>query len=296
VRVTLLQFVCRLVVCSAIPWACSGESTTVDADASSRDAPSTDWTLSDVNAEARDAFGGDVETDREEDTTRFDATDADARAVDSGIDGEPSTDGDSSDDSPEVTDSPGSDDASPDSAGSDDASPDSATGGILVDPAPCGLGESLNPLNLIVDVGHSNQISLVRRSGDYLLSRDADLHWVLWRTSDRRRMISGDAVTQIDQPSQYPEVGFLDLQGSTLAIETAFGNVQLLDVPSLTVLANISVFSGTFGWSMSLRARAFGLAVDGSYFWEASSTKLKVWSKTGAGLVDRDGNYGSIVV
>jgi hypothetical protein len=260
-------------------------------DGSSADANGT----LDVSADARDA--GTSEADRSADgSSEGPATEdaSDGGLADVGRDASSSDEAraDDANDAGVVPDA-GTD-------GTFDAAPDrhpQTEGGLIIDPGPCGApAPGPVPANELLDLGHGNYISLVRRSGSYVLTRDWDSHWILWNTSNHSRTLAGDSPQKIDVPSTWPEIGYLDLRGGTLAVETEIGKVELHSAATGALLSTIAIFSDTIGFGYGPKPRAFGLATDGSYFWETSPAKLKVWSSAGASLVDRDGNYAAVNV
>jgi hypothetical protein len=128
-------------------------------------------------------------------------------------------------------------------------------------------------------VGHGAPVAEMRRSGARLITRDDNGHWVLWDLDAYKALASGDLQVVID-PSDYPAV---ELAGNLVVVPD--GNMLTLrsaaDGAVVTTLA-------TSGY-----ARNYGIPPDGSYVWQGTTTKLQVWSNTGAVLVDRAGNYGS---
>ncbi|MEO8902310.1 MAG: hypothetical protein ABI488_10425 [Polyangiaceae bacterium] len=157
-------------------------------------------------------------------------------------------------------------------------------GGLIVDPTPCGP-QTLTAGQLL-DFGHSGGFTVLRRSGNRILSRDGGggpsalpAHWVLWDVANRGQVLSGDSPSVQRPPDN---MGFLELQGNTLAVETVAGTIELRSTDTGSLLTTVTS-----------DATAFGLASDGSYLWGSSSTGIKAWSTSGTVLANRAGAYAA---
>ncbi|WP_263384891.1 Ig domain-containing protein [Granulicella arctica] len=131
----------------------------------------------------------------------------------------------------------------------------------------------------LVDLGHANQISLLRLQPTRLFSQDISGHWALWDYIATNELASGDAIAP-NPKLPYPA----DMAGAALAIGAANtveirsnANGKLITTVSLPALARIS-------W--------WKLATDGSYVAAGYSSGLFVWSTAdGHQLFTRSGDY-----
>lgn len=123
----------------------------------------------------------------------------------------------------------------------------------------------------LLDLGHADQIYVLRFDGTHVLSVDVTGHWVLWTYATGATIASGDSVPCGSEPVVYCLV-HADLVGTTLAIQTA----TTFELRSL-VDGHVTVTIQTPGESITW----WKLASDGSYLVAGSSAGLQVWSTTG---------------
>jgi hypothetical protein len=152
----------------------------------------------------------------------------------------------------------------------------------------------------LLDLGHANPVSVLKQSGDRVLSEDASGHWVLWDTAHRTHVASGDAdplpagggglalaaTPNVSSNTVVNIFGYLpvDLAAGTLAVPTAT-SVTLRSSVDGHVLSTVSLPPAVAS------AGIFGLAEDGSYLWTASTSGLNAWSTSGKMLVNLAGDY-----
>jgi hypothetical protein len=166
-----------------------------------------------------------------------------------------------------------------------DGSDGSSSIGVIADPEPCGaLAPGSSPsASQLLDLGHQAAIALVRQAGSFVLTRDGLFRWILWNTTDRSRVLEGVSPSVVDR--MHSQIGYLDMRGTTLAVESSFGSYDMRSVATGSLLGTIAT-----------AATSFGLASDGSYFWAATGTKLQAWSLNGTLVLDRDGAYASAII
>jgi hypothetical protein len=133
---------------------------------------------------------------------------------------------------------------------------------------------------VLLELGHEDNIALVRFSGSRILSQDARGHWVLWDYAAAAIIAKGDSNYP---PSCCTPGVFADLAGSSAVIKTQSGfevysssNGQVL----ATIIASVS-------WWM--------LASDGSYISAGSQAGLFAWSPSGQLLFSRSGDYSKAI-
>jgi len=135
-----------------------------------------------------------------------------------------------------------------------------------------------NATTLLLDLGETESISLLRSQGTRVLSQDATGHWVYWNSSTGAQLAEGDA--------NYPA----DLAGASLVTGTANG----LEIRSTTdghILSFLA--SSLLDPTPNTFAAWWKLSTDGSYICAGSKLGLSVWSISGALLASRSGNYAS---
>jgi hypothetical protein len=178
-----------------------------------------------------------------------------------------------------------------------------ADGGVGVPPCalPSPTGQAL------FDVGHASSMTVLKQSGDRVLSEDWSGHWVLWDTTHRSQVTSGDAGLRATPPDDqeaveglmpvppFSVIGYVnELAFAYFGLDMAGGTVA---APSLAGLTLLSAIDGHVLQTLSLPELAttdgsyFGLATDGSYVWVATTTSLTAWSTSGQMLVTHQGNY-----
>ncbi len=148
--------------------------------------------------------------------------------------------------------------------------------------------------NVLVDLGHNADLSLVQLSGSTVLSSDQIGHWVLWNYATAARIASGTGCAFYGQSGPLTCVRGPNaaLAGSTAVIRTYTG-FEVLSAATGALLANIPVIldlasedSGGAWWL---------LATDGSYIVAGTTQGLSAWSPSGEVLFSRAGNYSSAI-
>lgn len=138
---------------------------------------------------------------------------------------------------------------------------------------------------LLIDLGHSTEVVLIRYANSSLISVDEVGHWVLQAYGSGAILASGDDAcvncTPVAGWSVYPPV---DVAGTT-AIDNAPSSIEVRSAASGQLLATIT---GEFSW--------FKLASDGSYITTGSTTALTAWSTTGQAIMTRSGDYSKALV
>jgi hypothetical protein len=158
---------------------------------------------------------------------------------------------------------------------------------------PCAVLSSAG--ELLFELGHTAGTALLRQSGDRVLSEDGSGHWVLWDTTHRSQVTSGDAGPLPNggvglEPAQRPSVGgfsneqpfgyfSVDLAGGTVVVASSTG-LTLLSAVSGQVLQTIALPQ------LATVYASFGLATDGSYVWVTAGGSLNAWSTSGSTLVN----------
>ena len=146
--------------------------------------------------------------------------------------------------------------------------------------------------DVLLELGHGAPIVRMRQSGPRVLSEDGTGHWVVWDTTTRTQVASGDAAacTIENGPgcvdSSVPGIIFgvfgVELAGTTVAVGGP-NRVTLLSAADGQPI-------GTVPWSSA--DGPWGLASDGSYVWTVGTSGLRVSSsQSGHPLVSRAGNY-----
>jgi hypothetical protein len=211
---------------------------------------------------------GDARVDEQANAASPDAADADAPATEDG---------------PAAADSP-------DAAAGDGGQDASETAAPIATTKPCASPVASG--DVLLELGHAAPIVRIRQSGVQVLSEDATGHWVVWDTTARAPLISGDAATClipydpncVDSPvSEVTPVYGVDLAGTTLAVGGP-DHITLLSAADGHALGSVPWTSTDGAWA---------LAADGSYVWAASESVLGAWSPEGQKLVGRTGDYES---
>jgi hypothetical protein len=145
-------------------------------------------------------------------------------------------------------------------------------------------------LPVLLDIGHANQISMLRVSATRVLSQDLNNHWVLWDYPTNTKILSGDQVVPPFVPPYSSSIFSwpVDMAGQVFVI----GQTNGLDVRATSdghVLFELqspqidSVQGGTW-WK---------LATDGSYICDGSQGGLTIWSSAGQQLLSLPGDYST---
>lgn len=142
---------------------------------------------------------------------------------------------------------------------------------------------TLGVQSVLLDLGHAQGINLLRLTSSRVLSLDARHYWVLWDYATAAKLTSA-FTTCVSPPAcvagKLPPV---DLEGPTLVDETAAG----LEVRSASDGSVLAVIGTPIAW--------WKLATDGSYVCAGSASALTVWSRSGAVITSRAGDYSKAV-
>lgn len=129
--------------------------------------------------------------------------------------------------------------------------------------------------DVLLDLGHAQQVTVLRTDGSRVLSGDASGHWALWDRASCTPVASGDT------PGDPGVTAFADLAGPTVLVEFPTG----FEVRASSDGRLLSRVHGTHAWRR--------LAPDGSYVYAGSSTALSAWSPDGQLRFSRDGGYSN---
>jgi hypothetical protein len=145
-------------------------------------------------------------------------------------------------------------------------------------------------LPILLDLGHQNQISILRVSATRVLSQDLNNHWVLWDYAANTKILSGDqivppfSVATYGDPTSWPVdmAGQIFVIGQTNGVDvraTSDGHL-LFELQS----AQIDPAQGGTWWK---------LATDGSYLCNGSQSGLTIWSSAGQQFLTLPGDYST---
>jgi len=145
-------------------------------------------------------------------------------------------------------------------------------------------------LPVLLDIGHANQISMLRVSATRVLSQDLNNHWVLWDYPTNTKIVSGDQVVPPFVPPYSSSIRSwpVDMAGQIFVV----GQTNGLDVRATSdghvvfqlQSPQIDSEQGGTWWK---------LATDGSYICNGSQGGLTIWSSTGQQLVTLQGDYSA---
>lgn len=124
--------------------------------------------------------------------------------------------------------------------------------------------------SVLLELGHSNQISFLRFDGYRVLSDDSNGHWVLWDYASGTNLANGDSVS-------------VDMAGTTVVIDRG-NSFEVRDYLDGHIVTTISPTATVAWWK---------LASDGSYICTGSPSGLSVWSASGQLLVSKAGDYSA---
>ncbi|HKP55274.1 MAG TPA: hypothetical protein VJV78_01060 [Polyangiales bacterium] len=134
--------------------------------------------------------------------------------------------------------------------------------------------------NVLLELGHGTQVNRLRQSTSRIASQDLTGHWVLWNAQTHEMITSGQVGCPAEEPSCGTSHG-IELEGDVLAVPLGH-SIELRSAGTGQLLTTVTTDSV---W--------FGLAVDGSYLWAATTSALSAWSVNGVPLFTRAGNYAS---
>lgn len=132
---------------------------------------------------------------------------------------------------------------------------------------------------ILLELGHADEVDVLRIAGEAVLSRDTTGHWVLWDFANATQLAEGESARSTSSCCPSTLAFPVDLAGNTAVTEVATG-LEIRDAADGHLLAFVS---GAFAW--------WRLAGDGSYVAAGSATELRVWSRAGTELVNRTGVY-----
>jgi hypothetical protein len=241
-------------------------------------------------------------SDHEEPASPFDAGSDASIASTEGAAPEATAAIDSGDSGPDTADGmPDAGDGMPDAADVPGAAPDAADAGLDSAIAAIASCAALSPTgDILFDIGHDQSILTLRRAGDRILSEDEVGHWILWDSTQRSQILSGDAGTIPEGTDSLSlaapaTIGGADITPSDVpGVDMAAGTVAIAASTSIAVLSATDGHAlGTVSVSAPDLPGVFGLATDGSYVWVASPSGLTAWSTSGTMLVRRPGDYSN---
>ncbi|MGA2507375.1 MAG: hypothetical protein ABSF80_07865 [Chitinispirillaceae bacterium] len=119
----------------------------------------------------------------------------------------------------------------------------------------------------ILDLGHINSISLLKRSGNTILSQDSYC-WVLWNITDTSIIAKG-------------KTGTVDLKNGTFIIGKN-DSLYIFKYPDF--LTSTAILKDSIN---------FRLTYDGNYIWGFNKNYLRVWNPQGIQLASIIGNFSS---
>ena len=129
---------------------------------------------------------------------------------------------------------------------------------------------------VLLELGHADEVDLLRMAGGVVLSRDTSGHWALWDFAGATQLAEGDSPcinNCIDRALA------VDLAGNTVVTEVDTG-LEIRDAADGHLIAFVA---GDFAW--------WQLARDGGYVAAGTSNELRVWSRAGTEIVNRGGPY-----
>jgi putative Ig domain-containing protein len=141
---------------------------------------------------------------------------------------------------------------------------------------------TLTVQTVLLDLGHSQALSVLRETSTRVLSLDKANVWALWDYSSAAKLAGSVAVCKSTEcvAGKLPAA---DLEGSTVADESAAG----LEVRAASDGSLLGVINAPLAW--------WKIASDGSYVCGGSASGLTVWMTSGAVITSRTGDYSSAV-
>jgi hypothetical protein len=144
-------------------------------------------------------------------------------------------------------------------------------------------------LPISLDIGHADQLRMLRVSATRLLSQDLNNHWVLWDYATNAKILSGDQVVPPFSAPTFLNVWWpVDMAGGIFVIGQTNG-LDVRDTSDGHILFQLqspqidSAQGGTW-WK---------LATDGSYICNGSQAGLTIWSSAGQQLATLQGDYST---
>ena len=132
---------------------------------------------------------------------------------------------------------------------------------------------------VLLELGHAEEVNLLRMAGGVVLSRDTSGHWALWDFASATQLAEGESPLISTSCCPTSLALAVDLAGSTVVTEVDTG-LEIRDAADGHLLAFVA---GDFAW--------WQLARDGSYVAAGTSNELRVWSRAGTEIANRSGAY-----
>jgi hypothetical protein len=124
--------------------------------------------------------------------------------------------------------------------------------------------------DVLLELGHSYEITLLRIDSSRVLSLDTSGHWALWGYASRSLLANGDSLSA-------------ELAGPTVVIELPSG----FEVRAASDGHVLSTITAQSSW--------WKLSSDGSYLCAGSDTGLSAWTPTGRLLISHAGDYSNVM-
>jgi hypothetical protein len=142
--------------------------------------------------------------------------------------------------------------------------------------------------NILLELGHANNIQAIRFEGGRVLSADRAGHWVLWNYTSGVLLASGDGTQPNISTDSDLVANPIDMAGQTVVDGVANG----LEIRSLSDghLLSMIAYSG-LNILPSTNGAWWKLASDGSYVCIGSKTGLFVYTLAGQIAVSKSGDY-----
>lgn len=133
--------------------------------------------------------------------------------------------------------------------------------------------------DVVLELGHTQEVSLLKLDGTRLLSWDVTGRWVLWDAESHVAIASGSTPCAPPLGRSVCTPSSVDLAGPAVLIASPSG-LEVRDASDGRLLSRIE---GSYSWAR--------LARDGSYVYAASSGTLSAWRLDGRPLLSRPGDY-----
>jgi hypothetical protein len=183
-----------------------------------------------------------------------------------------------------------------DEGGSIDGSEsDAATFPVVTLVPPCTSAVATG--STLFDLGHGSQVSVLKQSGNRLLSEDTSGHWILWSLTTKLPVVTGDATSDPSNNPALPQLG--GTQNGTLgpgvfSVDLAGGTMAVAGAASITLLSAVDGHMLQAVAIDNTMVDVYGLASDGSYLWVAGQGGLQAYTTAGKRVVNRtSGDYSS---
>jgi hypothetical protein len=175
----------------------------------------------------------------------------------------------------------------------DDGSSDAAPLPVVTLVPPCASAVSTG--STLFDLGHGTQVSVLKQSGNRLLSEDASGHWILWNLTSKLPVATGDAPSDpVNNPAvpQLSGMQNVNLQPGVFSVDLAGGTMAVASASSITLLSAVDGHVLQAVAIDNTMVDVYGLASDGSYLWVAGLVGLQAYTTAGQRVVNRtNGDY-----